>query len=64
MLKNRSFLISEYFVQTKKKWSASSWGAPQLHAGLDKIYTLYRSWLWKEAVHLSCVRITFSFLGN
>jgi hypothetical protein len=23
-------------VQTEKKWFASSWGAPQLHAGLDK----------------------------
>jgi hypothetical protein len=37
MLRNSSFLISEYLVQTKKKWFASSWGAPQLHAGLDKI---------------------------
>jgi hypothetical protein len=32
-----SFLIPEYLVQTKKKWFASSWGAPQLHAGPDKI---------------------------
>ena len=64
MLRNRSFLISEYLVQTKKKWFASSWGAPQLHAGLDKIWTLCRSWLRKEAVHQICVRITFNFLGT
>jgi hypothetical protein len=56
MRRNRSFLISEYLVQTNKKRFASSWGAPQLHAGLDKIWTLNRSWLRKEAVHLSCVR--------
>ena len=45
MLGNRSFLISEYLVQTKKKWFPSycggggggGGGAPQLHAGLDNI---------------------------
>jgi hypothetical protein len=30
-------------------------GAPQLHAGLDRIWTLCRSWLRKEAVHLISV---------
>ena len=41
MLRNRSFLISEYLVQTKKKWFASSGSALQLQDGLDKIFTLY-----------------------
>jgi hypothetical protein len=48
-----------------RKWFASSWMwvgvvvgvAPQLYAGLDKIWTLHRSWLRKEALHLSCVKL-------
>jgi hypothetical protein len=64
MLRNSLFLIKEYLVQTKKKWFASSWGAPQLHAGLDKIWTLCRSWLRKEAVHKRFVSIYQYFTSH
>jgi hypothetical protein len=64
ILSNKSIFILEYLVQTKKKWFPTSWGPRQLHAGLDIIWTLHRSWLRKEPVQLSCVRITFNFLGQ
>jgi hypothetical protein len=58
------FLFQNIWYKQKISGSHLLGGAPQLHAGLDKIWTWCRSWLRKEAVHLICVRITFNFLGS
>ena len=62
-LSNNISLVSEYLLQSKKKWWEFSYGAPQLQEAFDKILTLHKLWFKKDALQRSCVRIIFSFLG-
>ena len=52
-----------YLLHSKKKWSASYRGTPQVQFGLDTKFDLNKSLFKKEAEHRSCVNITSNCPG-